>query len=301
MNTEKDKIWSTENLVMFGMWLVKRGDYGHGLLCIHGACLGIKVGSLLKLTWGDFIDYTSENYTNNEEIIPAKSELVIASDKKDSKRIYDLSFFIQRFTRETYIDLFDFDEESFDKHIYIHSKTGKVLTTTSLNKELNRYYEQYSKYVLELTGLGLRLREPKTNAMEIAWGRDMVKKYGYSKKAFIELSKYMGHRTVADTINLLELEPIEEIKFSFDLYNPEIEDETRIDGRLTNAKEMKSYLFRDSNLVYITSEYFKHCDTPENYDMRTDNPNMWKEIMLESGVAPEDLDDLSDELDKLML
>ena len=191
---------------------------------------------------------------------------------------------------------FDGDEEYLDKHIYIHVKTGKVLTTSSLNKELNKFYGLYSKHVLELTGLGLKLRELKTNAMEIAWGRDLVKKYGYSKKAFIELSKYMGHRTVGDTISLLELQPIEGIKFSFDLFDPELDDEIKLESRLTNREEMTRYLF-NRKIAYITKEHIRLNEKEYNYDMRTDSPEAWEELKNELGLDDEDFDNVKKLLD----
>ena len=261
MNIVKNSVWSTENLVLFGMWLVKQGKYGHGLLCIHGACLGVKVGTLLKLKWGDFLDYTLEDYLEEDDIVPSKTELRIGNEKKDAKRIYPLNYFLQSYTRKVYFELFEGEDdvECFGKNIYVHSKTGKVLTTSSLNKELNRYYEQFNNYVKELTGFGLNLRELKTNSMEIAWGRDMVKKYGYSKKAFIELSKYMGHRTVTDTINLLEIEPVDEIEFSYNFFNPTHLEMNNFENMVTNEKELTDYISNQGEeLIYISSEhYFK--------------------------------------------
>jgi len=59
-------------------------------------------------------------------------------------------------------------------------------------------------------------KELKSNAFEIAWAMDMVKKYNYSKQVFSAVSSFMGHRTVKDTIKLLELEPIDKIEFDFD-------------------------------------------------------------------------------------
>lgn len=260
-NTKEDLIWSTENLVMFGIWLVEKGEYGYGLLCVHGSCLGIKIGSLLKLTWHDFIDDNGERFPNENDNFPSKNELIITNEKKDAKRIIELSSFIQRYTRQVYANQFDYNTCDVDAHIYINVKTGKLLSTSSLNRELNKLYEQFKLEVYSLTFLELKFRELKTNTFEIAWGRDMVQKYNCTKKVFIAVSKYMGHRTVNDTINLFELQPNEDIKISYDMFNPINLNEL---GDLFNSKFKLGLYLLNNNLGLPTEEFISRSRSRED-------------------------------------
>ena len=260
-NTKEDLIWSTENLVMFGMWLVEKGEYGYGLLCIHGSCLGIKIGSLLKLTLYDFIDDNGERFPNENDNFPSKNELIITNEKKDAKRIIELSSFIQRYTRQVYANQFDYYTCDVDAHIYINVKTGKLLSTSSLNRELNKLYEQFKLEVYSLTFLDLKFRELKTNTFEIAWGRDMVQKYNCTKKVFIAVSKYMGHRTVNDTIKLFELQSNENIKISYDMFNPINLNEL---GDLFNSKFKLGLYLLNNNLGLATEEFISRSRSRED-------------------------------------
>jgi hypothetical protein len=261
-NANKDIIWSTENLVMFGMWLVNKGEYGYGLLCVHGSCLGIKIGSLLKLTWGDFIEEGGVTfYPATDDSFPSKEELVINNDRKNEKITLELSSFIQNYTRQVFITEFDYYTSDLDANIYINIKTGKLLTTSSLNRELNKLYEQFRLEVYSMTYLELKFRELKTNTFEIAWGRDMVQKYNCTKKVFIAVSKYMGHRTVNDTIKLFELEPNDDIKISYDMFNPINLNKL---GNLFNSKFKLGYYLLNNNLGQMTEEFIKRSRSLED-------------------------------------
>ena len=254
-NENNNIIWSTENLAMFGMWLVNKGEHGYGLLCIHGSCLGIKIGTLLKLTWNDFINDDGSLYPHEEDNFPSREELKIVNEKKDGLRIIELSSFIQRYTREVYSNIFDNYSRDVSAPIYINVKTGKILTTSSLNRELNKLYEQYKLEVYSLTYLELKFKELKTNTFEIAWGRDMVQKYNCTKKVFIAVSKYMGHRTVNDTIKLLDIQPNENIKFCFNMFNPDLKNEIDMVNILNNKYHLQSYLLTNE-LVNCTKEFW---------------------------------------------
>jgi hypothetical protein len=264
-DTKKDIIWSTENLVMFGMWLESKGEYGYGLLCIHGSCLGIKIGGLLKLTWGDFI-YDFALHSDEEDEFPCRKELSIINEKKDGKKIIELSPFIQRYTSNVYRKNLEYHSLDANKPIYINEKTGKVLTTSSLNRELNKLYEQYKLEIYSRTYLEISFRELKTNTFEIAWGRDMVHKYNYTKKIFIAVSKYMGHRTVNDTINLFEIEPKEEIKFSYDMFNPDFKTEMDMETTLFDNYNLGIYLLKN-DLGFKSDEFITRSKKQVNYDV----------------------------------
>jgi hypothetical protein len=205
------------------------------------------------LSW-DFINDDGSLYPDDDDNFPSREELSIINEKKEDKQVIELSSFIQRYTREVYQNNFNNHSRDADSPIYINVKTGKVLTTSSLNRELNKLYEQYKLEIYSLTYLEIRFRELKTNTFEIAWGRDMVKKYNYTKKIFIAVSKYMGHRTVNDTVKLFEIEPKEEINFSYDMFNPDFKTEMELGITLVDKYALGIYLLKN-NLGYMTDEF----------------------------------------------
>lgn len=232
MRVYNKTIWSTENLVMFGMWLVNKGEYGYGLLCIHGSCLGLKIGTLLQIKWKDLIDINGE----------CMMFIEIFDKKKDEPDFFSLTEFLMQYTEKVYRNNFHEEIEARESPIYINSKTGKVLTTSSLNRELNKFYSEFKLETYSKTNFKLTLRELKTNSFEIAWARDFVAKYNFSKKVFIIVSKHMGHRTVNDTINLLEIEPQDEIIICHDLFNPNRTKLFEMEQIFTDNIDFKRYL-----------------------------------------------------------
>lgn len=264
MKNGNEIIWSTENLVLFGTWLINKGDYGYGFLCIHGSCLGLKIGTLLKLKWNDFINF---ELFNDGNIDCCYSELIIEDSKKNSKQILHLSWFTRYSTEKFFTNNHEEYNLETDSNIYINTKTKKVLSTTSLNRELNKLYNEFEEYILKNTFLKLQLRPLKSNTMEIAWARDFVTKYNCTKKAFIIVSKHMGHRTVNDTINLLEIEPNDEIMISYDLFNPSPKAESEFEEIFLNKEKFKHYLL-NQQIVTITSEFIRNRDKSKDYDIR---------------------------------
>ena len=253
MKQGKEIEWSTENIIIFSMWLLKRKEYGYSLLCIHGVCLGIKVSTLLRLKWGDFIDDTV--MLDDEKCSMTKDELVIKNEKKDGKRIYELSNFVQGFTNYIHEEAFANATRKMDDYIYINEKTGKVLSTSTLNRELNKLYSLFKQEVLDSTYIELNFTPLKTSTFEIAWARDMVAKYNYSKKIFILVSKHMGHRTVTDTINLLGIEPNDDVKICYDLFNPTLTEELVLNDLIQDSEAMVSYLLE--NKIGIKTDKFR--------------------------------------------
>ena len=179
--------WTSKALVLFGMWLWKEKEYGHALLCLHAPQWGLKIGTQLSITWEDII---------NSEDGSCKQELWIR-DKETPHRL--ISPYIKETLETAYAEL---PIKNIEDEIYMNYRTGKPLTSSTLNRELQKHSHQF----IEL----------KSNAFEIAWAMDMVKKYNYSKQVFSAVSSFMGHRTVKDTIKLLELEPVDKIEFDFD-------------------------------------------------------------------------------------
>ena len=63
-----------------------------------------------------------------------------------------------------------------------------------------------------------------------------------SKKVFIAVSKFMGHRTLKHTIDLLELQPDDEIILRFNLFDPSVENEIKLSEALNNKGWLTRYL-----------------------------------------------------------
>ncbi|MBF4518720.1 hypothetical protein IRZ71_20380 [Flavobacterium sp. ANB] len=200
--SDNQKHWSSKMLVLFGTWLWKHEEYGHALLCIHGAQWGLKIGTLLSITWDDVVHY---------EDGMAKHELWLY--KKDESVQRPINVEMNQLFEKAYAQL---PIENFEDSVYMNYKTGKPLTSSTLNRELQRLSERFLAEIKEKTSFDFNFKPLKTNAFEIAWALDMVKKYHYSKQVFSALSSHMGHRTIGDTIKLLEVEPTDKIKFDFD-------------------------------------------------------------------------------------
>lgn len=204
--------WDIRGLVFFGYWALRKHQFGHGLLIFHATALGVKVGNILHFKWnifkmekdGDYVyfDYnTIEVEAGNGEILKLDYEII-----KQSEIVYNT---IGKYNA----DLCD------DDFIYINSTTGKVITTSTLKRELKNLYKKTKDEVKDLTGCELMYREIETNVFELAWAREMVRYYRYTKQAFIKVSKRMGHRTLKDTIALLELDMMDEVELKFDFYD----------------------------------------------------------------------------------
>lgn len=199
--SQNQKHWNSTALVLLGRWLWEQGEYGHGLLCMHAPFWGLKIGTQLKVSWDDVMD-TQDGLCRGE---------VIIADKDIESR--PLSLYLIDSILEAYAKL---PVNYIDDTMYMNYKTGKPLTSSTLNRELQRLSEKFLEYIKAETGLELNYKPLKTNAFEIAWALDMVAKYHYSKQVFSAVSDHMGHRTIKDTIQLLEVEPNETIIFDYD-------------------------------------------------------------------------------------
>lgn len=198
---QNQKHWNSKGLVLFGMWLWEQKEYGHALLCMHAPWWGLKIGGQLKITWDDVIF---------QEDCMSKIELMVA-DKDIPLR--PINIYIKE-TIETAFSMLPI--ANMEDSVYMNYKTGKPLTSSTLNRELQRLSDKFLAEMKTRTGVELNYKPLKSNAFEIAWALDMVKKYHYSKQVFSAVSSYMGHRTIKDTIQLLEVEPNEDIVFDFE-------------------------------------------------------------------------------------
>ena len=193
------KHWSSELLTLLGIWLWEQGEYGHALLCITGPQWGFKMSTQLKICWNDVVDF--EDYF-------VKSEFYF-EDENTTRQITGLAY--------KYIELagdivdIDYVEDS----MYKNYKTGKLLSTSTLNRELQKFSEAFLADLEERTGKVFSLKPLKSNAFQIACMMKQLQKYHYSKRCFVSVSKFMGHRTLKDTIKLLEVEPFDTIVYDF--------------------------------------------------------------------------------------
>lgn len=219
--------WTSKALVFFGMWLWKEKEYGHALLCMHAPQWGLKIGTQLNITWDDVI---------NAEDGSCKHEISI-KDKETPHRL--INPFIKETIERAYAEL---PIKNIEDSIYMNYRTGKPLTSSTLNRELQRYSDKFASEILRNTLLFVLYKPLKSNAFEIAWAMDMVKKYNYSKQVFTAVSSFMGHRTVKDTIQLLEMEPVDKIEFDFE-----------------NVRDMPSFTkFDDINLKEDLWKFFEY-------------------------------------------
>lgn len=201
--TATENHWNSKALILLGMWLWEQGEYGHALLCMHGPHWGIKIGTQLKISWHDVINSDDDGFTNKYFYIPGKDEAI--------REICD-SICDNILTAYHTLPI-----DHVDNSMYMNYKTGNPLTSSTLNRELQKFSENFLEDIKVKTGIALKFKPLKTNAFEIAWALDMVYKYSYSKQVFSAVSKTMGHRTLKDTIELLEVSPIENIEISYDL------------------------------------------------------------------------------------
>jgi len=191
------KNWSSELLVIFGMWLWENKRYGHALLCIHGPIWGYKIGHQLKITWSDFVG------------VSGRLRPILELPFKDEQRRPVVG------TALKYLELAQqMHKGSLTDSIYVNHK-DKPLSTSTLNRELQAHCAQFIGEIYRKYGFVLKLKPLKSNAFEIAWALKNVQRYNYSKKSFIAVSKHMGHRSLKDTIEQLGVEPLDDINFDF--------------------------------------------------------------------------------------
>jgi len=224
----ESKNWSSELLSIFGMWLWGKGEHGHALLSIHGPIWGYKIGAQLNITWNDVI--RKPNSTN------LKTHFDVLSDKLDSSTARSISGVGGKYLEKA-LSLLEI--KNLDDSIYMNYKKEKPLTTSTLNRELQKFSEEFIKELETKIDYCLRLKPLKSSAFQIAWALKTLERYNYSKKCFIEVSKYMGHRTLKDTIKILGVEPYDNIIFDFS-------------GAPYSANIDSSLLENDSLLKYYT-------------------------------------------------
>jgi integrase len=250
--TYKEQNWTSRDLALLAEWLIKKKEYGYALLCLLGASLGLKIGELLKLTWKDILD----PYDDCEEFFFWKNPLII--DKP-------ISYFIQRKVSTIYQMISELVKEvERNDFIFMNLRTKKVLSTATLNRELRKFQNEFNDYVESQTGIKLNLVELKSNAFEIAWGIDLVEKYGNNKKAFIAVSKRLGHRQLKDTVRLLDREIVENIIEWIDMLNLSISEEEQMEKAFENKENLKKYI-STSGYIKPSFEFFSESELDDEF------------------------------------
>lgn len=193
--------WNTKEILKFSTWLWEERQYSYSLLAIHGICWGLKIGNQLNLKWEDIIDEKGN----------PKDILIIDKDIDSIK--------ISPFCKELNSILYQELKPNKSDLIYVNYKTKKVIETSNLSKNLQRFSEAY---LIDFYGEDFvsKFETMKGTTFQLAWVLDMLESYNYSKKAFIEVGNYIGKKTLKEMINFVGCEPkvpIEEIKIRFDL------------------------------------------------------------------------------------
>jgi hypothetical protein len=183
--------WKSEEILKFAEWLWDNDQRSYSILAMHGVCWGIKIGNLLKMKWSDIIENDS-----------AKNELNIEN------QIINISPFCQKLNLTLYKEL----KPTINNFIHVN-KTGKLIDTSNLSKNLQRLSEKYSE------DCDIEINELKPligSSFQIAWIIDMLEFNHYSKNAFIDIAKYLKKKSVKDLEDYVGLNP-KETQMKFDL------------------------------------------------------------------------------------
>ena len=241
LNNDLGDMWDTKGLTFLGFWALQKHQFGHGLLILHATAFGVKVGNILHIKWDIFKKEVNGGYVYFDyapiEILAGNDEILIFDYHiiKQSEIVFNA---IKKYNPHF----------PFDDFMYVNSTTGKVLNTSTLKRELQTLYKKTKDEIKELTGYDLIYRDIATNSFELAWAREMVNYYQFTKQVFLKVSKRMGHRTLKDTIALLELEIIEDVELKFDFYDKS--NYVFYASRYDNEVDMKDLKTRLSSLKY---------------------------------------------------
>ena len=183
--------WTSEEILKFAEWLWENNQRSYSILAMHGVCWGIKIGNLLEMKWSDIIE-------NGK----AKTELIF------DKEVIKVSSFCQQLNETLYKEL----RPEINSKIHIN-KTGKVIDTSNLSKNLQRLSEKYSKeFEIELVGLNPLIG----SSFQIAWIIDMLEFNHFSKNAFSDLAKHLKKKTMKDLEEYIGIKP-KETQIKYDL------------------------------------------------------------------------------------
>ena len=190
------KNWNTKDILKFANWLWEEKQYGFSLLAIHGVFLGLKTGTQLGLKWEDFID--------------EKGNPKLQLDLKGKEQNREIS----PLCAELNFNLFNELKPKKDDFIYVNFKTKKIIEATNLSKNLQRYAEAY---LIENSIKIYDYCPIKGNSFQIAWARDILEFNNYSKRAFTDLTEFLGKKSIKELIEFVGVSPKEESTIRFDM------------------------------------------------------------------------------------
>lgn len=220
--------WDTKEILKFSTWLWDERQYSYSLLAMHGICWGLKIGSQLNLKWEDIIDKNGN--PKDVLMIDKESEPIVISPF--CKELNNMVF------RELKPNLSDL--------IYVNYKTKKVIETSNLSKNLQRFSESY---IIDLYGEESvsKFETMKGSTFQLAWVHDMLSIYNYSKKSFIDVGIYIGKNTLKEMIKFVGFEPkepIQEIKMRFDLIDAQgVQIVHQVRSKLGNKSKFSDFGF----------------------------------------------------------
>jgi hypothetical protein len=236
---------NTESLTRFGLWLLSSGNFGHGLLVLHGCQMGFKLKDQLNLRWKDFINENEE--VNN-----------FVQVKGDIKRY--INPFVELVTKEVFEKINP--KKILSKSPYI-KKNNSIISNHNLKVELNRYYKRWLKNEKAISkSFYIKISSDSQNQsirsqdFEHAWARDFLCNNQYDIEAFKILSRAMKHKSLEYTINLYGVSPLKkpvEYKFEFDYNMPQ---------GFFNDKSQKAFIIEgkieSENLIVKLNEILKN-------------------------------------------
>lgn len=220
--------WNTKEILKFSTWLWDERQYSYSLLAMHGICWGLKIGSQLNLKWEDIIDEKGN----------PKDVLIIDKESEPIK--------ISPFCRELNNMVFRELKPKISDLIYVNYKTKKVIETSNLSKNLQRFSESY---IIDLYGDDAvsKFETMKGTTFQLAWVLDMLSIYNYSKKSFVDVGSYIGKSTLKEMIKFVGFEPkepIQEIKMRFDLIDAQgVQIVRQVRSRLGNKSKFSDFGF----------------------------------------------------------
>ena len=220
--------WNTKEILKFSTWLWDERQYSYSLLAMHGICWGLKIGIQLKLKWEDIID--EKGNPKDVLIIDKESEPIVISN----------------FCKELNSMVFRELKPNISDLIYVNYKTKKVIETSNLSKNLQRFSESY---IIDLYGDDAvsKFETMKGTTFQLAWVLDMLSIYNYSKKSFVDVGSYIGKSTLKEMIKFVGFEPKEpkqEIKMRFDLIDAQgVQIVQQVRSRLGNKSKFSDFGF----------------------------------------------------------
>ena len=186
-----------KDMVQLVNHLIRDKEYGYGFLLMIGTLLGYKVGNLLCMNWGNFVN-------------SAGKSLVLINDGKSEPR--PLTNFLQSFIEFVYIKS---NEPPLDTSPFINIKNCEI-NTRNINRDLLKFQKKYSSII----GMPYPF---ESDTMRRVFGLSVWEKWDYQHAAIGALRKHFGHNSDKMTRKFLMIPdkvPIYKVKELYNSFNP---------------------------------------------------------------------------------